>query len=194
MNRKPAAYKAAALPFELSRHTSVSRLDCHTLTRLWCPASIPDLNRKRDASPRAVFSEHCLFHVGEPKPPTVSGRYPASGATLPSCPALALRETFSVTRCTLTIPVWLCCIFPQRAGSHPASPTARVFAFSYLGNSWPFYPPLRYPPSKLHLVCAIAPNRFNFGGIVCSTSPLGHIVKRCAGSYRLKPPGVAPSL
>ena len=83
MNRKPAAYKAAALPFELSRHISVSRLDCHTLMRLWCPASIPDLNRKRDASPRAVFSGHCLFHVGEPKPPTVSGRYPDCGPAKP---------------------------------------------------------------------------------------------------------------
>ena len=44
-----------------------SRLDCHTLMCSWGPQAYQPatlgLNHKGDASPRAVFSGHCHFHV-----------------------------------------------------------------------------------------------------------------------------------
>lgn len=64
-------------------HGRLSRLDCHTLMWLWCPASIPD-QIARGTHPHAQFSAGIVFFMwGEPKPPTVSGRYPDCGPAKP---------------------------------------------------------------------------------------------------------------
>ena len=83
---------------------SASRLDCHTHTHKRPfkgrrnPLTGNLLDSGAQCSASLVISMWAM-----PDGPTVSGRYPASGAALQSCPALALQASFAVTRCGLPL-------------------------------------------------------------------------------------------
>lgn len=85
----PSLAVAYPRPGFLHRVWSLSRLDCHTLMRVWSPTGIPDDTcRKEGAPPRAVFSGHCHFRVGR-------------SDTLPHCPGATrhLERPHGVTPC-----------------------------------------------------------------------------------------------
>lgn len=96
---------------------SVSRLDCHRVYLGSHPVRNPERRHSESACFQRALSLLCR---GNPNPPTSAGRYPASGETLQSCPALALRGFVPFARCGLPKVGFLYLMFGTIAGPAPA--------------------------------------------------------------------------